>query len=116
MLKGLGQMASMMKQAGEMQARMREIQENLRKMKVEGCTGGGLVTIEMNGELQVTDCRIEKSVFVESDVEVLEDLIIGATNQALEKAKQMAATEMSKLTGGLDLSGMGNMLSKLTGG
>lgn len=113
MFKGLGQIASLMKQAQEIQGRMKEITENLRHLKVEGTAGAGMVTVEMNGQQQVLACRIEPSFFESEDREMLEDLVVAATNQAIEKSKQLAAEEMSKLTQGFDLGGMGDALSKL---
>lgn len=113
MFKGLGNIASLMKQAQEMQGRMAQMQESLRNLRIEGSAGGGMVTVVMNGQQQVLDCHIEKSLLADNDPEIVEDLIVAAVNQALEKTKQTAAEEMSKLTGGMDLSGVGDMLSKL---
>jgi DNA-binding YbaB/EbfC family protein len=113
MLKGLGQFASLMKNAQQIQGRMQEMQENLRRLKVEGTAGGGMVTVEINGQQQVLACRIEPSLLDAGDREVIEDLIVAATNQALEKIKQAAADEMGKLTGGLDMSGLNDTLSQL---
>jgi DNA-binding YbaB/EbfC family protein len=96
MLKGLGQIASFMKHAQEIQGRMKDLQESLRRLKIEGTAGGGMVAVEMNGQQQVLSCRIEKSL-----------------NQALEKVKQAAADEMSKIAGGMDLPGLSETLSQL---
>lgn len=113
MFKGLGQIASLMKQAQQLQGRMQDMQENLRRLKVEGSAGAGMVTVEMNGQQQLLACRIEQSVFDAKDRELLEDLIVAAVNQALEKVRQTAAAEMSKLTGGMDVPGLGAALSDL---
>jgi nucleoid-associated protein EbfC len=113
MFKGLGQIASLMKQAHEIQGRMKDMQENLRRIKVEGTAGAGMVTIEMNGQQQALGCRIEPSLFESGDREMIEDLVLAAVNQALEKSKQAAAEEMGKLTNGLDLGGMTDSLSKM---
>ena len=113
MFKGLGQFASLMKNAQQIQGRMKDMQENLRRMKAEGTAGGGMVTVEINGQQQVLSCRIEPSVFASGDREMIEDLVVAATNQALEKIKQAAADEMEKLTGGLDMSGLSDTLSQL---
>ena len=83
MFKGLGQFASLMKNAHEIQGRMKEMQEALRRLKVEGTAGGGMVTIEMNGQQQVLACRIEQSLFDSGDREMVEDLVVAAVNQAL---------------------------------
>lgn len=113
MFKGLGQMASIMKQAQEIKGRMKEMQESLRRLKLEGSAGGGMVTVEMNGQQQVLACRIEKSLFEAGDREMIEDLVVAAVNQATEKIKLATAEEMGKLTGGMDISGLSDTLSQL---
>jgi len=113
MFKGLGQLASLMKNAHEIQGRMKDMQENLRRLKAEGTAGGGMVTVEVNGQQQVLSCRIEQSLVDAGDREMIEDLVISAVNQALEKVKQAAADEMGKLAGGLDMSSLNDTLSQL---
>ena len=113
MFKGLGQIASFMKQANELQGRMKEMNENLRRMKIEGSAGGGMVTVEINGQQQVLGCRIEKSLFESGDREMVEDLVTAAVNQAIEKSKQQTAEEMRKLAGGIDVPGLNDTLSQL---
>lgn len=113
MFKGLGQLASLMKNAQEIQGRMKDMQENLRRLKAEGTAGGGMVTVEVNGQQQVLSCRIEQSLFDGGDREMVEDLVVSAVNQALDKIKQAAADEMGKLTNGMDMSGLNETLSKL---
>jgi len=113
MFKGLGQIASLMKNAQEIQGRMKDMQENLRRLKAEGTSGGGMVAVEVNGQQQVLSCRIEQSLFDSGDREMVEDLLVSAVNQALDKIKQAAADEMGKLTGGLDMSGLNDTLSQL---
>lgn len=113
MFKGIGQMASLVKQAKDMQERMQEMKENLRRLKVEGTAGGGMVVVTMNGEQQALSCSIEKTLIESGDKELLEDLVVTAINQALERSKEAAVTEMQKITGGLDLSAIGDTLSKL---
>jgi DNA-binding YbaB/EbfC family protein len=113
MFKGLGQIASLMKNAQEIKGRMKDMQENLRRLKAEGTAGGGMVTVEINGQQQVLACRIEQSLFDAGDREMVEDLVVAAANQALEKIKHAAADEMGKLTGGLDISGLNDTLSQL---
>lgn len=112
MFSKLAGLASFAKQAAQMQGKMAELQENLKKLHVTGTAGGGMVTVEANGQQQILACRIEPSVFQGDDREMLEDLIVAATNQAMDKAKEAAAVEMSKLTGGLDMSAMKDTLSK----
>ncbi len=113
MFKGLGNMASMMKQAQEMQGKMKEMQESLGSLKVEGSAGGGMVVVEASGHQKILSIRIEEELIGTDDKEMLEDLITAATNQALDKAKELAAEEMAKLTGGMDLPGLGDAMSQL---
>jgi DNA-binding YbaB/EbfC family protein len=113
MFKGLGQLASLMKSAQEIQGRMKEMQETLRRLKIEAASGGGMVTVEMNGQQQLLSCRIEKSLLVGGDSEMVEELVVAAVNAALEKVKQTAAQEMSKLAGGMDIPGLNDALAQL---
>jgi len=113
MFKGLGQLASLMKSAQEIQGRMKDAQETLRRLKVEATAGGGMVTVEMNGQQQMLDCRIEPSLFEAGDHEMIEDLVVSAVNQALEKVKQSAAEEMAKLAGGMNIPGLTETLAQL---
>jgi len=113
MFKGIGNIASMLKQASEMQERMQEMQEVLAKRRVEGAAGGGMVTVAANGQQKILGIRIEESMLQSQDREMLEDLLVAATNQALDKAREAAAEEMSHVTGNLDLPGLGDALSKL---
>lgn len=112
MFSKLANLASFAKQAAQMQGKMAELQENLKKVHVAGTAGGGMVTVEANGQQQILTCRIDPGMLNADDREMLEDLIVAATNQAMEKAREAAAAEMSKLTGGLDLSSMKDTLSK----
>jgi len=113
MLKGLGQFASFMKQAQEIHGRMKDLQEHLRRLKIEGTAGGGMVAIDMNGQQQVLSCHIENSLVESGDREMIEDLVVAAVNQALEKVKQAAAEEMSRIAGGMDLPGLSETLAQL---
>jgi DNA-binding YbaB/EbfC family protein len=113
MFKGIGQLASLMKNAHEIQGRMKELQEALRRLKVEGTAGGGMVTIEMNGEQRVLNCRIEPALLSSGDSEMIEDLVVAAVNQALDKVKQAAAEQMGKIAGGIDMPGISDALSQL---
>ena len=113
MFKGLGNLASVLKQARELQQRMEEVQEALGRLRVEGHSGGGMVTVEATGQQRIVGVRIDPSLVQSGDQEMLEDLLVAACNQALDKARQAAADEMGKLTGGLELPGMQEALSKL---
>lgn len=103
MVKGLG---DMMKQMQKMQAKMEEIQKGLEEKQVEGSAGGGMVKVIVNGKQEILSVKIEKEVVNPDDVEMLEDLIVAATNQAREKAQELQAEEMSKLTGGIKIPGL----------
>ena len=111
MLKGLGNLATLLKQAQEMQGRMNEAQENLAAVTVEGSSGGGMVTVTANGQQKVLSVSIEDSVL--ADREMLEDLLPSAINQSLDKARQAAATEIRRVTGDVDVPGLNDALEKL---
>lgn len=113
MFKGLGNMAALLRQAQEMQARVREMQERLGSVRVEGTAGGGMVAVTATGQQKVAGCRIEPSLLAGGDAELLQDLIVAATNQALDKSRQAAQEELSKISSGMDMPGLGDALSKL---
>ena len=106
----------MMRQVREMQGRAEELKEQLSRVRVEGNAGGGMVRVEANGHLKLVNVSIEESLLSAADREMLEDLLVAATNQALEKAREALTAEMSKLAGGMSLPGMSEMLSKFGGG
>lgn len=112
MLKGLGNLGAMFKQAQEMQERMGEMKEKLGLLKVEGQAGGGMVKVEASGHQKILNINIEESLLESDDKEMLEDLMVAAVNQALDKAKEVAAEEMSKMTGDMNIPGLGDALSK----
>jgi DNA-binding YbaB/EbfC family protein len=99
-MKNLGQM---MKQAQEMQSRMAELQERLNAVEMTGASGGGVVQVTLNGKGEMRRVKIDKSLIVPDEVEVLEDLVVAATNDAKARVEAHVAEEMSKLTGGLKL-------------
>ncbi len=103
MSKGLG---NIMKQAQMMQQKMARMQQELEGREVEATAGGGMVTAVVNGKQQVLSLKIEKSVVDPEDVEMLQDLVIAAVNEAVKKSQAMMQEEMSKITGGLNLPGM----------
>lgn len=115
MFKGLANLAQIMKQAQEAQARMGELKERLGRLTVEGSAGGGLVKVEMNGHQEVLRCRIDESLLRPDDREMVEDLVVAATNEALRKVKKAAADEFSQMAGGFDLGAMKDMLGGLGG-
>lgn len=93
----------LMQQAQQVQDRLQQMQSDLEKRTVSASAGGGMVTATADGKGQVTGIQIDPSVVDASDVEMLEDLVLGAVGEAQRKAATLAADEMSKLTGGLDL-------------
>jgi len=102
-MKGMG---NMMKEAQKLQARMLKMQEELAEKTVESAVGGGMVKVVANGRNQVVSIRIEKEVVNPEDVAMLQDLILAAVNDALTKSQEMVATQMGKLTGGLNIPGL----------
>jgi DNA-binding YbaB/EbfC family protein len=103
MAKGIG---NMMKQIQKMQQEMEKIQEELANKTVEGSAGGGMVKVTANGKQEILEIKIDPEVVNKDDVEMLQDLIVAAVNQAKEKAQELANEEMSRLTGGLKIPGM----------
>ncbi|MGB1006065.1 MAG: YbaB/EbfC family nucleoid-associated protein [Thalassobaculaceae bacterium] len=95
--------AQMMKQAQEMQGRVEEMQNQLQTVEVTGESGAGMVTVSMTGKGMMRSITIDPSLAAPGEVEVLEDLIVAAVNDARQKAEDLAAEEMRKLTGGLSL-------------
>jgi hypothetical protein len=102
----LGNLGNMMKQLQEVQTRMAQLQEELANKTVEGSAGGGMVTVIANGRQEIKSIRIDPSVINLNDIEMLQDLIVAAVNQAIEKSREMMAEEMSKLTGGIKIPGL----------
>ena len=92
-----------LEQAQQMQARMKQMQSELEKQTVTAAAGGGMVTVEADGKGTVTRVKIDHNVVDPKDVEMLEDLVLVAVNEAQKKAAELAQGEMGKLTGGLNL-------------
>ncbi len=105
-MKGLGNFGDIMKQAQKMHKKMEEIQNELKERVVEGSSGGGMVTAKMNGRQELLAVNIDKEVVDPEDVEMLEDLVVAAVNQAAKKSQEMCEQEMAKLTGGLNIPGL----------
>ena len=103
MKKGLGQL---MKQAQKMQNELAKIQEEAANKEVEASSGGGMVSVTANGKQQILSIRIEPEVVDPEDVDMLQDLVVAAVNEALKKAQELVAEEMSKVTGGLQIPGL----------
>lgn len=103
MVKNLG---GLMKQAQKMQAKLNKLQEELEKREVEASAGGGMVKVTVTGKQEITAINIEPDVVDRDDIEMLQDLIIAAVNEAIRKSKEMISEEMGKITGGLNIPGL----------
>ncbi|MCD6186984.1 MAG: YbaB/EbfC family nucleoid-associated protein [Desulfuromusa sp.] len=103
MAKGLG---NIMKQAQQMQAKIARVQQELEDKEVEASAGGGMVTARANGKQQLLELKIEKDVVDPEDIEMLQDLVLAAVNEAIKKSQEMIQEEMSKVTGGMNIPGM----------
>ena len=102
-MKGMGKM---LKQAQKMQSNMMRVQEEMAEKTVEATAGGGMVKVVANGKQQIISITVEKEVVDPDDVEMLQDLILAAVNEAINKSQEMVSAEMSKLTGGLNIPGL----------
>jgi hypothetical protein len=94
-------MSGLLKQAQKMQEAIKKAQDNLENIKVEGQAGGGMVKVVANANQEILEIKIDPEVVDPEDVEMLEDLILAAVNQATEQAKEKAQEEMSQVTGGM---------------
>jgi DNA-binding YbaB/EbfC family protein len=102
MMKGMG---NMVKQAQKLQSKMLKMQDELASKTVESTAGGGMIKVVANGKQQIVSITMEKEVIDPEDVEMLQDLVLAAVNDALTKAQEMVSEEMGKLTGGFNLPG-----------
>lgn len=113
-MKGLGNIAEIMKQAQKqaqkMQKQMDDLQNDLKERIVEASSGGGMVTVHANGKQEILSIKIDPEVVDPKDVQMLEDLILSAVSQALKKSQELYQTEMGKLTGGMNIPGLPGML------
>lgn len=99
-------LTDIMKQAQKMQAKMAKIQEELADKTVESTSGGGMIKVQANGRQEILSILIEPDVVDPDDVEMLQDLIVAAVNDALRKSQEMMAEEMKKITGGMSIPGL----------
>ena len=102
-----GGFGNMMKHAQKLQEQMMALQEEVGKKKVEATAGGGMVTVEANGKQEIVSIKIDPEVVSKDDVQMLEDLILAASNEALRKSRELVQQEMGKITGGLKIPGLG---------
>jgi DNA-binding YbaB/EbfC family protein len=100
-------MMDMMRQAREMQKKMKQAQKRMAKTEITAEAGGGMVSVVINGKLEVRGVTIDPALFTEGDVAMIQDLVTSAVNAAIQKAQDVMAEEMKQVTGGLDLGGLG---------
>lgn len=115
MFKGLSDMMSLMGKAKEMQSRMGEMQNKLAQARVRGMSGNsiGAITVEMNGKMDVLSCQIDPRLVDTADRLMLEQLLVSAMNDALFKSRKLAAEAMQEVTGGADMPGFADAMSKM---
>ena len=101
-----GNMSTILKQAQAMQEQMAKLQEQAASKTVNGSAGGGIVTVTANGAMQVVGVAIDPEAVKSGDVDMLQDLVVAATNEALRKAKELMEGEMKALTGGMKIPGL----------
>jgi hypothetical protein len=102
-------LGDLMRQAQKLQEEMMKAQEEAKKKTVEATSGGGMVSVVASGAGELVSIRIEKDVVNPEDVDMLQDLILAAANEALRRARDLVNEDMSKLTGGLQIPGMGGL-------
>ncbi len=105
-MKGFGNILGQLQKAQE---KAMEMQKELEKHEIEASAGGDMVIVKMNGKKELLSIKISKEVVNPDDVEMLEDMIIAAINQAYTKVNEMVSSELSKLTGGINIPGMSNL-------
>jgi DNA-binding YbaB/EbfC family protein len=98
-------MGNMMKQAQKLQSKMLQLQEELAEKTIESSSGGGMIRVVANGRQQLVSISIDKEAVDPDDIDMLQDMILAAVNDALTKSQEMVAAEMGKLTGGFNLPG-----------
>jgi DNA-binding YbaB/EbfC family protein len=113
MLKNLNGLANLLKNASSMGERVKEMRENLARETATGCAGGDLVQVEVSGMGEVKRLRISPELVQRNDVEMLEELVPAALNDALTKVRAMHVNKMREVTGGIDLPGLEDALANL---
>ncbi|TDL30322.1 YbaB/EbfC family nucleoid-associated protein [Jeotgalibacillus sp. S-D1] len=105
-MRGMGNMQGMMKQMQKMQKQMAQAQEELGEKRLTGTAGGGMVTVTVSGHKQVVDVSIKEEVVDPDDIEMLQDLVLAATNEAMKLADELTNSTMGQFTKGMNLPGM----------
>ncbi|NLB88349.1 MAG: YbaB/EbfC family nucleoid-associated protein [Syntrophomonadaceae bacterium] len=103
---GGGSMNKMIKQAKKVQEQIVKMQEELQQREIEASAGGGVITVVVNGKQELRSIKINPEVVDPEDVEMLEDLIMAAVNEAIRKSQEMVSSEMARITGGLNIPGL----------
>jgi len=103
MTKGLG---GMLKQAQKIQAQLAKMQEEMALKTIEASSGGGMVSVVVNGKQEVISIKIEREVVDPDDIDMLQDLVLAAVNEGISKSQEMVTEEMKRLTGGLSIPGL----------
>ncbi|MCR1954418.1 YbaB/EbfC family nucleoid-associated protein [Clostridioides mangenotii] len=103
---GGANMNQLMKQAQKMQENMQKAQEELETKELEASVGGGAVTVKINGKKEILDITIKPEVVDPDDIEMLQDLVLSAVNQAIKSVEDIQANQMNKLTGGMNIPGL----------
>jgi DNA-binding YbaB/EbfC family protein len=109
-MKGMPNMGQIMKQAQKFQSKMAKLQEELGEKTMEASAGGGMVSAVANGKQELISIKIDREVVDPEDIEMLEDLVLAAANDALVRAKEMMNEEMGKLTKGMNIPGMPGLM------
>jgi DNA-binding YbaB/EbfC family protein len=107
------ELGSLMKQAHEFGGKVQEMNDKLKQLRVQGSSAGGLVTVDVNGLQEMVACRIDPALFQQGDVELLEELIMAATNNAVDESRQQQAESMKSLTDGMNLGNLTETLGKI---
>ncbi len=105
-MKDMPNIGNLLKKAQQLQEKMAKLQGELGEKTIETSAGGGMVTVLANGKQEIISVKIDPEVVDTDDIEMLEDLVLAAVNDALYQAKQMVSEEMTKLTGGVKIPGM----------
>ena len=106
MNKLFGGMGNVLKQAQEFQTKMKKVQEEIGEKTLEVSSGGGMITIKINGKQQILSVRIDPDILKQNDIDMLQDLIVAATNEAIKQSQELMQAELGKLTGGLHIPGL----------
>jgi DNA-binding YbaB/EbfC family protein len=109
-INNLGNLADLMRNAGKLRESVEKATQSLGQLQVEGTSGGGVVTAKVNGRLELISIRIDPKLVADGDIELLEDLVAAAVNQALINAREAAAKSIASLAGGLPIPGLSEFL------